>query len=93
MKQTLAATHLSMGRETERILSWRASHPGERKRWKFQTLMPPFRLTVNEPEFFMRPADNRQPHFRLLRAQIKKGHRVLDNISIQMTGEETYHAN
>jgi hypothetical protein len=40
----------------------------------------------------MRPADDREPHFRLLRAQIKNGHRVLDNISVHMTGEKTHHS-
>ncbi len=30
------------------------------------------RLAVNEPEFFMRPADDREPHFRLC-AQIMNG--------------------
>ena len=38
----------------------------------------------------MRPADEREPRFRLLRAQIKNGKRVLDNISIHFTGQETH---
>ena len=40
----------------------------------------------------MRPADSREPRFRLLRAQIKGGHRILDNISIHFTGEEKHNA-
>ena len=40
----------------------------------------------------MRPADEREPRFRLLRAQIKNGHRVLENVSIHFTGEENHNA-
>ena len=40
----------------------------------------------------MRPADDRQPRFRLLRAQIKNGHRILDNVNIHMSGEEVHSA-
>jgi hypothetical protein len=50
------------------------------------------RLNTAEPEFFMRPADSREPRFRLLRAQIKGGHRVIEDISIHFTGQETYKA-
>jgi len=91
MKQTLAATKLSMGRETERILSGVPLIP-EKETMEIADAHAALRLTVNEPEFFMRPADNREPHFRLLRAQIKNGHRVLDNINIHITGEQTHHS-
>ena len=87
MKQSTAKAHLSAGRETERILTGVPLIPSK------QTLeIPdehaPLRLETSEPEFFMRPADDREPHFRLLKAQIKNGHRVLDNISIHMSGEQ-----
>jgi hypothetical protein len=91
MKQSRAGAHLSKGRETERILSGVPLIPRK------QTLEIPdaqaaLRVTSNEPEFFMRPADEREPRFRLLRAQVKNGHRVLDNISIHITGEESHKA-
>jgi hypothetical protein len=91
MKQSLAAAHLSKGREAERILSGIPLIPSK------QTLEIPdehaaLRVTTPDPEFFMRPADEREPRFRLLRAQIKGGHRVLENISIHITGEQTHHA-
>ncbi len=38
------------------------------------------------------PADEREPRFRL-RAQIKGGRRVLDNISIDMVGQEKHRDN
>ena len=91
MKQTLAATKLSVGRETERILSGVPLIP-QKETMEIADTHAALRLTVNQPEFFMRPADDREPHFRLLRAQIKNGHRVIDNISIHMSGEQTHHS-
>ena len=50
------------------------------------------RLNSAEPEFFMRPADSREPRFRLLRTPVKGGHRVVENVSIFVTGEEKHKA-
>jgi hypothetical protein len=91
MKQSQAIAHLSKGRETERILTGVPLIPSK------QTLEIPgahaaLRLITAEPEFFMRPADEREPRFRLLRAQVKDGHRVLENISIRFTGEQIHQA-
>jgi hypothetical protein len=91
MKQSLATSHLSKGREVERILSGVPLIPSK------QTLEIPdehaaLRLDTSQPEFFMRPADQREPRFRLLRTKIKGGHRVVENVSIHMTGQETHEA-
>lgn len=91
MKQSQAGAHLSKGRETERILTGVPLIPRK------QTLEIPdtkaaLRVTSAEPEFFMRPADGREPRFRLLHAQVKNGHRVLENISIHITGQENHQA-
>jgi hypothetical protein len=91
MKQSLAASHLSKGRETERILTGVPLIP-EKQTLEIADAHAALRLAVTEPEFFMRPADDREPHFRLLRAEIKNGHRVLDNVNIHMSGEQTHHA-
>ncbi len=48
------------------------------------------RLSTAEPEFFMRPYDQREPRFQLLRAQVKGGKRIIDSISIRFTGEEKH---
>jgi hypothetical protein len=40
----------------------------------------------------MRPADDREPRFRLLRAHVKGGRRILDNISIYISGQQAHHA-
>ena len=91
MKQSQANSHLSKGRETERILTGVPLIPSK------QTLEIPdahaaLRLTTTEPEFFMRPADEREPRFRLIRAQVKNGHRVLESINIHMSGEQVHNA-
>jgi hypothetical protein len=91
MKQSLAASHMSKGREVERILSGVPIIP-QKQTLEIADPHAALRLTVDQPEFFMRPADDREPHFRLLRAQLKNGHRVLDNVNIQMTGEQSHHA-
>jgi hypothetical protein len=38
----------------------------------------------------MRTVDRREPRFRLLRAQVKGGHRLIDTVSIRFTGEEKH---
>ena len=89
MKQSLAGTRLSKGREAERILSPIPIIPRK------QTLEIPdahaaLRLATREPEFFMRPADEREPQFRLLHAQVKNGRRVLEDIRTYITGDQTH---
>jgi hypothetical protein len=91
MKQSLAASHLAKGRETERILTGVPLIP-EKQTLEIADGHAALRLTVTEPEFFMRPSDDREPHFHLLRAEIKNGHRVLDNVNIHISGEQTHHA-
>jgi hypothetical protein len=91
MKQSTAEVKTSTGREVEKILSGVQLIPGK------ATMDIPgeraaMRLTTAEPEFFMRPVDRREPRFRLLRAQIKGGRRVIDSISIHFTGEEKHKA-
>lgn len=91
MKQSLAATHISMGRETERILTGVPFIP-EKETMALADAHAALRLTNTEPEFYMRPADSRQPRFRLLRAQIKDGHRILENVNIHFSGEQVHKA-
>jgi len=91
MKQSTADVKISTGREVEKILTGVPMIPGKK------TMVIPgehaaMRLTTPEPEFFMRPDDRREPRFRLLRVQIKSGHRVIDTVSIRFTGEEKHNA-
>lgn len=91
MKQSTAEVKRSTGRDVERILTGVPFIPGK------ETMDIPgeraaMRLSTAEPEFFMRPVDHREPRFRLLRAHVKDGHRLIDSISIRFTGEEKHNA-
>jgi hypothetical protein len=92
LKQSETVTKRDRGREVEKILSGVPLIPSK------QNLFIPgtrsaLRLTTTEPEFYMRPADSREPRFRLLRTEIKGGNRVVDSVSIHMSGEQTHKAN
>ena len=89
MKQSTAVVKTSTGREVEKIMSGVPLIPGKRT-MEIPGERAAMRLTTAEPEFFMRPADAREPRFRLLRAQIKGGRRLLDSISVHFTGEEKH---
>jgi hypothetical protein len=91
MKQSEAVVKTSTGRQVEKILSGVPMIPGK-KTMEIPGERAAMRLNTAEPEFFMRPADSREPRFRLLRAQIKGGHRLIDSISIHFTGEEKHNA-
>jgi hypothetical protein len=91
MKQSDAIVKMSTAREMEKRLSGVAlipdkgtmSIPGERAA---------MRLATAEPEFYFRPVDRREPRFRLVRAQIKGGKRVVDSFNVLITGQESHHA-
>jgi hypothetical protein len=89
MKQSEAVVKTSTGREVEKIMSGVSLIPSK-KTMEIPGERAAMRLTTAEPEFFMRPADSREPRFRLLRAQVKGGHRLIDSISIHFTGEEKH---
>jgi len=91
MKQSEAVVKTSTGREVEKIISGVSLIPGK-KTMEIPGEHAAMRLNTADPEFFMRPADSREPRFRLLRTQIKGGHRVVDNISIRVWGEEKHTA-
>jgi hypothetical protein len=91
MKQSEAVVKTSTGREVEKIISGVSLIPGK-KTMEIPGEHAAMRLATAEPEFFMRPADSREPRFRLLRAQIKGGHRLIDSISVRFTGEEKHNA-
>jgi len=92
MKQSNAEVKVSTGREVEKILSGVSLIPGK-KIMDIPGEHAPMRLGTAEPEFYFRPVDRREPRFRLLRAQIKNGRRVIDNISVNVIGQESHKAN
>ena len=92
MKQSTAEVKLSAGREAEKILTG-VSLINSKKTMDIPGPRAAMRLTTAEPEFYFRPADEREPRFRLLRAQVKGGKRIIDNITVHITGDETDKAN
>lgn len=88
MKQSQAILKMSTGREVERIMTGIPLIPSKGT-MEISGEHAAMRLATPEPEFYMRPADSREPRFRLLRAQIKGGQRVIDDIRVHFTGEQT----
>ena len=88
LKQNTADVKISTGREVERIMTG-VPLINSKKVMDMPGAHAALRLNTAEPEFFFRPADAREPRFRLFRAQVKNGHRILDNIIIHFTGQET----
>jgi hypothetical protein len=91
MKQSEAVVKTSTGREVEKIISGVSLIPSK-KTMEIPGEHAAIRLATAEPEFFMRPADQREPRFRLLRTEIKGGHRVVEDISIRAWGEVKHKA-
>jgi hypothetical protein len=87
MKQSDAVLKLSAGREVERIMSGVPLIP-QKQTFSIPGPRAKMRIITAEPEFFMRPTDEREPRFRLLRAQVKNGKRVLEDVTRYFTGQE-----
>lgn len=86
MKQSLGESKAAASRQIERIVTGLQVIPSK------VTLQIPgehaaLRINSAEPEFYMRPADGREPRFRLFRAQVKGGRRVLDSVSTYFSGK------
>ena len=62
MKQSTAEVKMSTGREVEKIMSGVALIP-DKKTMEIPGERAAMRLATAEPEFFMRPADSREPRF------------------------------
>lgn len=91
MKQSDAVSKMSTGREIGKVLSGVPMIPSK------TTLQIPgeraaLRLKSAEPEFYFRPADQREPRLRLLRCQVKGARRIVENVSIRFTGQQTHNA-
>jgi hypothetical protein len=92
MKQSEAKAKFSAGREIERVMAGTPLIP-EKATFSIPGTRAAQRFTTAEPEFYLRPADGREPRFRLIHAQVKDGKRVLENISINIAGQEKHKGN
>jgi hypothetical protein len=91
LKQSEFVTKTDKGRVVERILTGVPFIPIK------QNLIltgesAALRVTTAEPEFYIRPADEREPRFRLLRMNVQRGNRIADAISTHASGEVTHKA-
>jgi hypothetical protein len=91
MKQNLAANHLSKGREAAKILSGIPLIPSKQS-LEVPGAHAPMRLKTAEPEFFMRPDDGREPRFQLLRLQVNGNHRLVETVSLHITGQQVHNS-
>jgi hypothetical protein len=91
MKQSLAANHLSKGREVTKILTGIPIIPSKQN-LEVPGVHAAMRLKTAEPEFFMRPDDGREPRFQLLRLGVSGNHRVVETINLHMSGEQVHYS-
>jgi len=92
MKQSTAEVKVSGARVAEKILTGVNLIP-DKKTMDIPGPRAAMRLNTAEPEFYFRPADQREPRFQLLKAQVKGGRRIIDNISVNVIGQETHKDN
>jgi hypothetical protein len=92
MKQSNAEVKLSAGRTAEKIFTGVRVIP-DKKIMDIPGARAALRLNTAEPEFYFRPADQREPRFQLLKAQVKGSRRIIDNISVNVVGQETHKDN
>lgn len=92
MEQSLAESHADKGRVIERMVTGiplipsksRIDVPGKRAK---------LRLHSSDPEFYFRPASDRNPSFVLVRADVKGEKRELGSVSTDVVGQNTYKDN
>ncbi len=89
MQQEKAELHTEKGREIERIVT------GIPLISTKQDMIIPgkeakLRLRTGDLEFYFRPVDQREPHFNLLRAEVKNGMRTVAVISTNIAGQQTF---
>lgn len=91
MKQTTAEAKVAKGREIGTILTG-VPLIANKKTIDIPGEHAAMRLTTAEPEFYIRPADRRDPGIRLVHAQIKDRHRVIETVSVSIAGKESHKA-
>ncbi|MGO9641865.1 MAG: hypothetical protein ACLP1Y_11245 [Candidatus Acidiferrales bacterium] len=92
MKQDQAVSKIDLGREAERTL---AGIPAIASKWRIE--LPgkhaDIRLSTQDPEFWMRTADQREPRLVLIQAKIKGSSRFLESESnSEALGTHSYKA-
>lgn len=91
MRQSMVEMKSAKDREIVKMLTGVPVIP-DKKTMELPGERSAMRLTTAEPEFYMRPADQREPTIRLLHARGKNGRRIVDTVSVNITGRESHKA-
>lgn len=86
LTQAEANTKLDKGRLLEQVVVPVPVVPS-RRRVYVKGARAKFRITNNQPEFFMRTADSREPQMVLIRAAVKGDSRVIENLDTLFVGK------
>lgn len=88
LNQAAADVKLDKGRLFEQVLSPVPIIPS-RHRVQIAGKRAEVRLTMNQPEFYMRTADAREPSLELVRAVVKGDKRLVEQISTNIAGQHS----
>ena len=88
MKQSEAFSKTDKLRELERGISG-VPFISQRQLIEIPGKRAALRVTTPEPEFFMRPADSREPRIMLLHAKLEGNRRLVETINTNAAGEES----
>lgn len=88
MQQEQAEIHTEKGRAFERIAT--GIPISAKQDMEIPGKEAKLRIHTGDVEFYFRTADKRDPHLRLLHAQIKDGKRKIEVIKTNVAGEQTY---
>jgi hypothetical protein len=89
MQQEKAELHTEKGRAIEKVITGMPLIPSK------QDMIIPgkeakLRVHTGDLEFYFRPADQREPHLTLLRAEVKNDKRTVAVISTNIAGQQTF---
>jgi hypothetical protein len=88
LKQAAADVKLDKGRVFEQVISPIPVIPS-RHRVQIPGKRATLRLTTNQPEFYMRTADAREPVLEAVRAEVKGDKRQIEQISTNIAGQQS----
>jgi len=89
MAQDTAATRLNKGRTVARIVTG-IPMIAQKQEMEIPGKAARIRIQTNDPEFYFRTADGREPQLSLVRADVKDGKRELEAIKTDMVGQVKY---
>jgi hypothetical protein len=89
MQQEKAEVHTEKGRAVARIVTGMPMITSKQD-MEISAKQAKLRIHTGDAEFYFRTADKREPHLKLLRAQVKGEKRSLEIISTNIAGQQKY---